>query len=56
MKKIIFVVMILLATVSVAVADTIYLRSGTALRGNVLGFINGLFAIQLTASATVPVR
>jgi hypothetical protein len=56
MKKIIFALLIMLAAVSIAAADTIYLRSGTTLRGNVLGYINGRFAIQLTAPATVPVR
>lgn len=56
MKKIIFALLILLATLSVAVGDTIYMRGGTTLRGTVLGFINGRFAIQLTAGATVPVR
>ena len=56
MKKIIFALLISLAVFSVAAADTIYLRGGTTLRGNVLGFINGRFAIQLTSSATIPVR
>lgn len=56
MKKIVFALLITLATISVAAADTIYLRGGTTLRGTVLGFINGRFAIQLTAGATVPVR
>jgi hypothetical protein len=56
MKKIIFALLITLATISVAAADTIYLRGGTTLRGTVLGFINGRFAIQLTAGATLPVR
>jgi len=56
MKKIIFALLITLAAISVATADTIYLRGGTALRGTVLGFINGRFAIQLTAGATLPVR
>src|SRR5688572_23250239 len=56
MRKIIFALLITLATISVATADTIYLRGGTTLRGTVLGFINGRFAIQLTAAATVPVR
>jgi len=55
MKKIIFALLITLATISVAAADTIYLRGGTTLRGTVLGFINGRFAIQLTAGATLPV-
>jgi PA-IL-like protein len=56
MKRVIFAFLISLATVSLAAADTIYLRSGTTVRGTVLGFINGRFAIQLTASATLPVR
>jgi hypothetical protein len=56
MKKIILVLLITLATVSIAAADTIYLRGGTTLRGNVLGFINGRFAVQLTTGATLPVR
>jgi hypothetical protein len=54
MRKIIFALLITLATISVAAADTIYLRGGTTLRGTVLGFINGRFAIQLTAGATLP--
>ena len=53
MKKIIFALLITLATISVAAADTIYLRGGTTLRGTVLGFINGRFAIQVTAGATL---
>lgn len=56
MKKIILALLISLTTVSLAVADTIYLRGGTTVRGTVLGFINGRFAIQLTASATLPIR
>ena len=56
MKNIIFALLISLATVSLAAADTIYLRGGPTIRGTVLGFINGRFAIQLTASATFPVR
>jgi len=56
MKRIVFALLIMLAAVSLAAADTIYLRSGTTLRGNVLGYINGRFAIQLTAPATLPVQ
>ncbi len=56
MKKIVFALLITLATLSVATADTIYLRGGTTIRGTVLGFINGRFAIQLTAGAVLPVR
>ena len=55
MKKIILAFLITLATVSVAAADTIYLRNGTAVRGTVLGYINGRFAVRLSASATLPV-
>lgn len=56
MKKIVFALLIMIAAVSIAAADTIYLRNGTQLRGNVLGYINGRFAIQLTAPATLPVQ
>jgi hypothetical protein len=56
MRKIVFALLITLVAVSIAAADTIYLRSGTTLRGTVLGYINGRFAIQLTAPATLPVR
>lgn len=56
MKKVIFVLLITLAAFSIATADTITLRNGTVLRGNVLGFINGRFAIQLTSVATLPAR
>lgn len=56
MKKLVFALLITLAAFSLVAADTITLRGGTTLRGNVLGFINGRFAVQLTAPATVPVR
>jgi len=56
MKKIVFALLLTFAAVSVAAADTIYLRGGSTIRGNVLGYINGRFAIQLTAPATLPVR
>ena len=56
MKKLLLVLMIVLGSVSIAAADTIYLRNGTSVRGNLLGFINGRFAIQLTATATIPVN
>ena len=56
MKKLLLVLLIILGSVSIAAADTIYLRGGTTLRGNVLGFINGRFAIQLTANATLTIN
>jgi hypothetical protein len=55
MKKLVLVLLIILGSISIAAADTIYLRGGTTLRGTVLGFINGRFAVQLTANGTVPV-
>jgi hypothetical protein len=54
MKKLLLVALIILGSISIAAADTIYLRGGSTLRGNVLGFINGRFAIQLTSDATLP--
>jgi hypothetical protein len=54
MKKLLIVSLLILASVSIAAADTIHLRGGATLRGNVLGFINGRFAIQLTSNATIP--
>ncbi|HEV7682813.1 MAG TPA: hypothetical protein VGO68_11865 [Pyrinomonadaceae bacterium] len=54
MKKLLLVAVIILGCMSIAAADTIYLRGGSTLRGNVLGFINGRFAIQLTSDATLP--
>jgi hypothetical protein len=54
MKKLILVLFITLASVSLVSADTIYLRGGATLRGTVLGFINGRFAVQLNADGTWP--
>jgi hypothetical protein len=54
MKKIILTLLFVLLTASVAAADTIYLRNGTAVRGTVLGYINGRFAVRLTATTTLP--
>ena len=54
MKKITLALLITLATFSLVAADTITLRSGTVLRGTVLGFINGRIAVQLTSPATLP--
>jgi len=56
MKKLVLVCLIVLGSLSIASADTIYLRGGTTLRGTVLGFINGRFAVQLSTGATLPVR
>jgi PA-IL-like protein len=56
MKKIILALVFTLAACSVGLADIITMIGGTTLRGNVLGFVNGRFAIQLTSNATVPIR
>jgi hypothetical protein len=56
MKKIFLALVITLATVTVAAADTVYLRGGTSLRGTLLGFVNGRFAFQVNQTATLPVR
>ena len=56
MKKIVLALIITLAAVTAAAADTVYLRGGTSLRGTLLGFVNGRFAFQLSQTATLPVR
>ena len=56
MKKLILVLFIVLGSVSLAAADTIYLRGGTTIRGTVLGFINGRFAIQVSSNTTLTIN
>src|SRR5882672_8509485 len=56
MKKLILVLFIVLGSVSIAAADTIYLRGGTTIRGTVLGFINGRFAIQVNSNTTLTIN
>lgn len=48
MKKIVLAIAIALITASAVAADTIYLRDGRTVRGTVLGFIGGRFAVRLT--------
>jgi hypothetical protein len=47
MKKIILALAIVFATVSIAAADTFYLRDGRTVRGTLLGFINGRFVVRV---------
>src|SRR6185436_7515979 len=55
MKRIILALAMLLCMASFAFADTIYLRDGRAIRGTLLGFINGRFVVRVdTRSATDP--
>lgn len=54
MKKLILALLLMLMAVTVAAADTIYLRDGRTVRGTVLGFTSGRFAVRLTAAVTPP--
>ena len=47
MKKIILALTIIIAAVSLAAADTIYLRDGRTMRGTLLGFVNGRFVVRV---------
>ncbi|MFY9619420.1 MAG: hypothetical protein WAM70_13905 [Pyrinomonadaceae bacterium] len=47
MKKFLLALLIVLATATFAVADTIYLRDGRQVRGTLLGFINGQFVMRV---------
>lgn len=56
MKKIILVLLLIVACAPFALADTIYLRDGRQIRGTVLGFIGGRFAVRVaTTTATTGV-
>jgi hypothetical protein len=53
MKKIILALLVLVMCAPLALADTIYLRDGRTVRGTVLGFIGGRFAVRVeTATGT----
>jgi hypothetical protein len=47
MKKIILALAIVFATVSIAAADTFYLRDGRTVHGTLLGFVNGRFVVRI---------
>ena len=47
MKKIIFALLCIIVCAPLALADTIYLRDGRQIRGTVLGFIGGRFAVRV---------
>ena len=47
MKRILLAVLFVIATASLAFADTIYLRDGRTVRGTLLGFINGRFVVRV---------
>ncbi|HEX8491592.1 MAG TPA: LecA/PA-IL family lectin [Pyrinomonadaceae bacterium] len=50
MKKIILALLVLIMAATVAAADTVYLRDGRTIRGTVLGFISGRFAVRVTSA------
>jgi hypothetical protein len=50
MRKFALAFLLVLMTVCVASADTIYLRDGRTVRGTVLGFVSGRFAVKLTTA------
>ena len=56
MRKIILALLITIMAATFAAADTIYLRNGQAVRGTVLGFVNGRFAVKLTAAVNTQVN
>ncbi|MGI9106144.1 MAG: LecA/PA-IL family lectin [Pyrinomonadaceae bacterium] len=51
MKKIIFALLCITICAPLALADTIFLRDGRTVRGTVLGFIGGRFAVRVTTPA-----
>lgn len=47
MKKFLLALLFIIAAASLTFADTIYLRDGRAVRGTLLGFINGRFVMRV---------
>src|SRR5437763_14868600 len=47
MKKLLLALIIIIAAVSIASADTIFLRDGRTIRGTLLGFVNGRFVVRV---------
>jgi len=52
MRKLILALLITLMTAALASADTLYLRDGRTVRGTVLGFVSGRFAVKLTEAVS----
>jgi hypothetical protein len=52
MKRIIFALLLIVVCAPMALADTIYLRDGRSVRGTVLGFIGGRFAIRVATTSS----
>lgn len=56
MRKLILALLILLMAATVAVADTVYLRDGRTVRGTVLGYINGRFAVRVDQQTQISIN
>ncbi len=54
MRKLILALVITIMAATLAAADTITLHDGRTVRGQVLGFVNGRFAVRLTANLDPP--
>ncbi|HYO99918.1 MAG TPA: hypothetical protein VER76_06990 [Pyrinomonadaceae bacterium] len=52
MRKIIFALLLVVVCAPLALADTIYLRDGRSVRGTVLGFIGGRFAVRVATTSS----
>ncbi len=52
MKRVLLVLITLALSVTFVVADTIHLRDGRVIRGTLLGFINGRFAVRVESPRT----
>lgn len=55
MRKIALALLILLTTASMAVADTVYLRDGRSIRGTVIGYISGRFAVRVDQQTQITI-
>ena len=55
MRRIVLAFLIFIMSAAIAMADTIYLRNGQTVRGTVLGFVSGRFAVKLSAPANVQI-
>jgi hypothetical protein len=54
MRKLILAFVVTIMAATLAAADTITLRDGRTVRGQVLGFVSGRFAVRLTANLDPP--
>ena len=52
MKRIVLAIVLLLLTAPGVAADTVYLRDGRVIRGTVIGFIGGRFAVRVAPATT----